>query len=252
MGATTRRSHGSCVALALALLALPARADEIVVAAAASLREPLEALGQRFESEHPGTRVALAFGASDALAQQIRAGAPIDVYVCADAAIGEALLREGRLVPGSLAPVATGRLVVVAAAGLEAPLARPEDLLGPGIRRIAVPGEGVPLGHYAREWLAARGLLTPLRGRLVATEHARASLAAVDAGDADAAVVYATDARAAHAARVAFEVPAAEQPRIVYAVAVVSGARAGAGAFAALLRGDAGRAALTAAGFGPP
>jgi molybdate transport system substrate-binding protein len=251
VGATRRIRWGGAAAL-LALLAPTARGGEIGVAAAASLREPLEALGQRFESEQPGTRVALAFGASSALAAQIRAGAPIDVYVCADAAIGEALEREGRLAAKSLAPVATNRLVVVEAPGLTAPLARPEDLLASGIRRIAVPDAAVPVGHYAREWLAARGLLDPLRGKLVATEHARASLAAVDAGDADAAVVYATDARTARAARVAFEIPAAEQPRIVYAVAVVAGAREGAEAFEALLRGDAGRAALAAAGFGPP
>jgi molybdate transport system substrate-binding protein len=137
-------------------------------------------------------------------------------------------------------------------AGLAGSVASPPDLARPELRRIAVPGGAVPVGRYAREWLAARGLLAALERRLVATEHARASLAAVDAGDVDAAIAYATDARLAASARVAFEIPAAEQPEIVYEAALRTGAGLEARDLFASLGGDDARRALAAAGFAAP
>jgi molybdate transport system substrate-binding protein len=134
---------------------------------------------------------------------------------------------------------------------LEIPVDGPEDLARPEVRRIATPELAVPVGRYAREWLRRRGLLERLAPRLVPTEHARATLAAVDHGQADAALVYATDARLARSARIGFEVPDAEQPRIVYAAARVRGStrRSGADDFLAFLGGEASRDALRAAGF---
>jgi molybdate transport system substrate-binding protein len=97
---------------------------------------------------------------------------------------------------------------------------------------------------------AARGA----RPALVSTEHARATLAAVDAGHADAGIVYATDARMARSARVAFEPPANEQPRIVYVAAPLTSARTPelAAQFVAALAGADAQRMLRAAGFAPP
>jgi molybdate transport system substrate-binding protein len=94
-------------------------------------------------------------------------------------------------------------------------------------------------------------MLARLEPRIVRTEHARATLAAVDLGHADAAIVYATDARLARSARVAFEIPEAEQPRIVYVAARIAGGEQ-AGRFLAFLGGPEARSALRTAGFGPP
>jgi molybdate transport system substrate-binding protein len=251
----------ACAAAALLRLAAPlsAAAGELRVGAAVSLKEPLDAIAARYEVERPGLRVRLAYGASNDLAEQIRAGAPLDVFVSADPALLEALAREGLAPAGAPVEIASNRLVVVAAADAPFTPARPEDLADPRLRRIAVPDAAVPVGRYAREWLAARGLLARLEPRLVRTEHARATLAAVDAGSADAAIVYATDARSARSARVAFEIPAAEQPRIAYAAAPVPRPRAEAAPgeseaqrFVAFLRGPEARALLETAGFGPP
>ena len=227
-------------------------AAELVAAGAVSLREPLTAIAQEFESRHPPTRVLLTFGASSTLAAQVRAGAPVDVFVSADPRLVDRLEAEGLVAAGARRDVARNRLVVVAAPGLRAPLHRAEDLLAPGIRRIAMPAASVPVGRYAREWLAARGLLVALEDRLVQTEHARATLAAVDAGHVDAAVVYATDARAARAARLAFRVPHAEHPRIVYTAARLARAGPSADALLAFLAGEQARRLLAAAGFEAP
>ena len=243
------------ITLALAaLLARPAAAEELLVAAAVSLREPLEAIAHRFEAGHPGAHVQLAFGASSALSAQARAGAGFDVFLAADSESLDALAKAGLVREGSRSVLAGNRLVVIAAPDLKAPLRSAADLAQPEIRRIALAEPAVPVGHYAREWLAARGLLETLKPRMVGLEHARATLAAVDSGDAQAGIVYATDARTARSARVAFTPPEAEQPRIVYLAAQLTGGRAPAlaAAFLAALKTPEARSDLAAAGFLPP
>ena len=232
-------------ALATLCLALPLSATELRVGAATSLRGPVEAGVRAFEAARPGLRVRVSYGASSALAFQIRAGAPLDVLLSADVQIAHELARAGLAEPPQ--PLARNRLVVVVAPGVS--LRAPEDLLGVG--RIAVPEHAVPVGHYARQWLAGRGLLEALRPQLVPTEHARATLAAVEHGAVDAALVYATDARLARRAVVAFEIPSDEQPEIVYAVCVLRDSRAPERArdFVAWWRAEPGRSLLEVAGF---
>lgn len=244
-------SSAPVAAAFLLLWPAPAPAEELVLAGAVSLREPLEAVLGDYRARHPEDRVDLALGASSFLAAQIRAGAPVDVFASADARIVDALVGEGRVAEDAHAVLARNRLVVVRARGLSAELRTADDLRGPAVRRIAVPDGAVPVGRYAREWLAARGLLDALAPRLVPTEHARATLAAVDDGHADAAIVYATDARVARSARVAFAVPADEQPDILYAAARVGEGR-GAGRLYAFLLSDASRQRLRDAGFADP
>lgn len=247
--------------LLTALLAAPAGAasgpageGELLVGAAVSLHQPATGIARAFEAVHPGTRVRLSFGASNLLAQQVRAGAPIGVLLSADERIVAALREEGLVAAGAERPLASNRLVVVQRSDAPFRLSGPEDLTRPELRRIAIPGDAVPVGRYARDWLRSHGLLEALRPRIVATEHARATLAAVDEGHADAAIVYASDARLARSAMLAFPVPAAEQPRIVYAAARLADAPRPdlADAFLAFLAGPEAAAELGAAGLAPP
>jgi molybdate transport system substrate-binding protein len=231
----------------------PVAAQSLLVGAAVSLREPITEVAERFETSGDAS-VDLTFGASSVLAIQIRAGAPIDVLVSADADIVDRLEAEGLVDPGGRAVVAYNGLVVMTRSGGDLAIERAEDLLRPEVQRIAVPEYAVPIGRYARDWLSRRDLLTRLEDRIVPTEHARATLAAVDFGHADVAIVYATDARVARSARVAFEVAPAEQPRIEYAAAVVAGSRhpEAAARFLRLLISPDARGLLRAAGFSTP
>jgi len=201
----------------------PDAEDPLRVGAAASLREPLERIAASFADANPGVAVQLVFGASNELAAQLRAGAPLDLLLSADEEIARALETEGLV--RDLRPFASNRLVVIASEEVAVQLREPADLAGPALGRIALPAPAVPVGRYARDWLAQRGLLTAVEARAVQTQNARATLAAVDAGHADAAIVYATDARVARSARVAFEIPDAEQPRILYVAAVACDTR---------------------------
>jgi molybdate transport system substrate-binding protein len=190
------------------------------VAAAASLRELFEATRPLFEASHPGCRLVASFAASSTLSRQIEAGAGFACLLSADAASVDRL--GERLAPGTRVEFLRNALVVVARADLAAPPADAAalvDLHGP----LALAGEAVPAGRYARRWLAARGLLARLQGRIAATDDVRAALALVEAGGADAAIVYATDARVARRARLAFRVPADEDPGVVDVAAAIAG-----------------------------
>ncbi|MEN8183914.1 MAG: molybdate ABC transporter substrate-binding protein [Myxococcota bacterium] len=222
------------------------------MAAASSLRAPLTELARRFEETHPGSRVALSFGASSWLAVQIRAGAPVDVFLSADARQVAALSDLGLLLSDRSYDFASNRLVVVVSRRADFQLETQGDLARPELRRFALPPSVVPLGHYGRAWLQERGLLAALQGRTVQSTDARATLAAVELGQADAALVYATDAALSDRVRVAFRVPESEQPSILYVAALTPrGARhPAAEAFLRFLR-DPGATLLEAAGFLP-
>jgi molybdate transport system substrate-binding protein len=243
-----------CLALLLIATAAPAAAEQVMVAAAVSLKEPLEVIARRFESGHPGAHVQLAFGASSALVAQAKAGAPFDVFLSADEQSLDALAGAGLLRADTRRVLAGNRLVVVASPGLAIPIGSAADLARPEVRRIALAEKAVPVGHYAREWLARVGVLEKLEARIVWLEHARATLAAVDSGNAEAGIVYATDARVARSARVAFTPPDSEQPRIVYGAALLTSGKAPAlaGELLASLYEPAARRDLADAGFLPP
>jgi molybdate transport system substrate-binding protein len=250
-----RPSHAGSWRALLGLLWLVAgttSAEEVVVGAAASLREPLGRLERAFESAHPGS-VAISFGASSWIATQIRLGAPVDVFLSADARQVDALERDGFAAEATRVVFASNELTLIVSPHAELDITEPGDITQPGLRRFALPAAAVPLGHYARGWLERRGLIETLGDRIVQTADARATLAAVELGQADAALVYATDAAMAHRARIVFTPPREEQPSIVYVGVLTPRGRAKpeARAFLGFLLGP-GRSELEADGFLPP
>ena len=247
---------GALLILGRILHGAPARAEAdgpLLVAAAASLREPLTLVAERF-TRGGGAEVTLAFGASSALAAQVRAGAPVDVLAAADERTVEGLERDGLAAPGDRTRFAGNALVAVAAPELRDVVRAPADLALPAVRRFAIPPDAVPAGHYARAWLSRAGLLAALEPRFVSTEDVRATLAAVKGGHADAALVYATDASLAGDGALAFVVPEHEQPDIVYVATRILDCRRpeAASRFLAFLGGPVAAGILRAAGFRAP
>lgn len=219
------------------------------IGAAASLGEVIEDLQAIFAETHPEVRLEVALDGSSALAAKLRAGEPLDLILTADDGITAALTDEGL----TEAPVtfSGNRLAVVVSAALDGEITSAPQLARPAVRRLALPEDSVPAGRYARAWLAQQGLLHALQDRIVATPDAAAALARVERGEAEAAVVYRSDARHAESARLAFEVPFLEQPRIAYAGAVVKGSASSdlARAFLATLREPRVSALLIRDGF---
>ena len=208
------------------------------VYAAASLREAFTTVARSFEASHPGVKVRLTFAGSQTLAAQIAHGAPADVFASASAKNLKGLAYD----PKTRRVFATNRLVVLGAPSLR-------DLSK--ARRIVLAARSVPAGGYAREALAkaARAYgaawLKGVESRVVSEENdVRAVLTKIKLGEADAGIVYASDAKGV-------AIPKAFQPRIEYPAVVLTKSPL-AREFVAALVSPAGRRALAARGFGPP
>ncbi|MBI1851640.1 MAG: molybdate ABC transporter substrate-binding protein [Planctomycetes bacterium] len=214
----------STLVMASALSSCTRRPHEpIHVLAAASLREALSNIGREFQgSAH--VPVTFSFGASSALAAQIRAGAPADVFISADEAQMDTIARVGLLDVSSRFDLLANRLVVVVRADAAIHLATPDDLRHAEVRRIAVADpSGVPAGIYAIQFLDAAKLRTDVESRLVRCNDVRGALAAVESGEADCGFVYRTDAVISTKVRVAFEISGANAPSIRYPAARILG-----------------------------
>jgi molybdate transport system substrate-binding protein len=193
---------------------------------ASSLREVASSLRQELLERDEPIDVEMIFGASSAHARQLVFGAPMDVLVSADAAIVDDLVQRGLLESGSVLEFARGRLVLAASANWHS-LNRGIDALDSAeLKRIAVPSAAVPLGRYVRHWLEKQSRLEGLEGKIVTTEHARATLSAVDAGHVDLAIVYESDARLAHRAVILARIEPSQYPPIRYVAARVAAAPA--------------------------
>lgn len=238
--------------LVLALLVVgckPTADTELHVLAAASLAD---ALPKVVDTWSDGMPVELVFDATSRLAVQIEAGAPADVFLSADHEWMDTLDGQGLVLAGTRHDLLGNRLVVVVP---EAAANAPTDAIGlRGIGRLALAGASVPAGRYARASLESLGVLADVTAKIVEGDSVRTALAWVARGEADAAIVYATDARVEPAVRVAFELPSESHPAIVYPIAVLERTEHAAAArrFVEHVRSDAAQAIFREAGFAPP
>lgn len=219
----------------------------VTVAAAASLTEAFTALGERFEADHPGVRVRFTFDGSSALAAQIVEGAPVDVFASADER-SMAATRAHHAGPPQV--FARNRLVLVTRPGNPLSIRDLRDLDGAGV--VALCADAVPCGRLAGDVLAAAGVDLD-ETRVTRGQSVKATLTAVTEGDAVAALVYETDARAAGSAVTTVPIPAARQEPTRYPIVLLRRARGdeAAAAFVEAVLGPAGQAVLAGHGFLP-
>jgi molybdate transport system substrate-binding protein len=191
------------------------------------------------------------FAGSDTLAQQIRRGAPADVFASAAPGFTRELYRDG-LVEKPRA-LATNRLTVIVPRSNPAGIRTVSDLRRGGVK-LVVAAAGVPAGAYTRATFRRLGMSDALDNVVSQESDVKGVVGKVVLGEADAGVVYATDARAAAPRLARIAIPAAAQPTARYEIAVVrsSSHPAAARAFVAAATGAAGRRALAAAGFQVP
>lgn len=202
----------------------------VTVLAASSLTEAFRDMAPEWERHNPGMKLRFSFGASSQLRTQIEQGAPADVFASADAETMDALVKAGRVeTPWTFAE---NTLILVTPSSNPGRINSLTDLGRPGLRLIATP-ETVPIGRYTQEALTKLGALKgfgpdfPARvNRNVVSREAnvRALLTKVEIGEADAAFVYASDARSSTRAR-AIPLPDAATVVADYPIAVVDGAR---------------------------
>ena len=215
----------------LCLLALgwvsvrPAAAEEIQLFAAASLTDALQEIAAAYEAKS-GDKVLLNLASSSTLARQIQEGAPADLFFSADEAKMDALQKEGLVLQGTRRSLLSNTLVVVVPADSKLEIGSARDLATPRVRTLALAEpRSVPAGIYAREYLLSAKLWSQVVDKVIPTENVRAALAAVEAGNAEAGIVYKTDAQISKKVKIAFEVPAAEGPKISYPLAIMAESR---------------------------
>ena len=240
-------------------LGTPIPRSDVTVFAAASLRDAVDAVADDY-SRRGSIPVSVSTDSSATLRTQIEQGARADVYLSADAANPEALAAAG-LVDGPLVRFAGVRLAIVVPADNPAGITTPFDLGRAGLTIVAA-GPAVPITAYATALLenlaampgAPADLIRAYEANVASREdNVRAALAKVELGEADAAIVYASDAAASHAV-VSIDIPPEANVVATYAGAVPTTAanRDGGHGFLDFLIAPDGQAILARFGFEPP
>lgn len=231
----------------------------LTVFAAASLTEAFGELGRQFEAQHPGVTVVFNFAGSQQLAQQLAQGAPADVFASANERQMQAALGSGRVAAGSPQTFVRNKLVIVTPVDNPAGLASLQDLAAPGLKLVLAARE-VPVGQYSQEFLELAGQDPSLGSGYAAAvtqnvvsyeENVRAVLSKVSLGEADAGIVYATDAASAGDTVRSLPIPEALNVVASYPLASVadSAQAALAAQFVALVLSPEGQAVLMRYGF---
>jgi molybdate transport system substrate-binding protein len=229
-----------------------AQGGDIVVFAAASLKNALDAIAARWQKE-TGKKASISYAASSALARQIEAGAPAQMFISADIPWMDYVEKKGLIKPGTRSNLLGNRIVLIA----------PKDTamlvdIKPGFDLAKVIGDGrlavanveaVPAGRYGKAALEKLGAWASVSGKLAQAENVRAALLLVSRGEAPAGIVYRTDAASDKAVAIVGTFPENTHPPIVYPIALTKDAGADAAAFLAYVRSGKAKPLFEAQGF---
>lgn len=222
---------------------------ELTIGAAISMGHALEEIVRAY----PGEKPRLNLSGTNVIARQIEAGAPMDVFISADRATLMALEKSKLTSPSSLRTIATNEMVVVLPLASKISVKAAADLLV--LERLAIAdASSVPAGIYAKKWLTEEGLWMQLEGKIIPLQNVRAALIAAETANADAAIVYRSDAASSRKVKIAFTAPAEKTGAIEYPAAIVSASKKQKEAtrFIEFLTSEAATAILVKHGFGTP
>jgi len=254
----TRRSIFA-LAMVLALLAAGARAQpaaaqdgDIVVFAAASLKNALDAINDAWQKE-TGKKARISYASSPALAKQMEQGAPAQIFISADLDWMDYVARKNLIKPESRANLLGNRIVLIAPKDKAQALDIKSgfnlaEVLGGG--RLAMANvDSVPAGKYGKAALEKLGVWASVADRIAQAENVRAALLLVSRGEAPAGIVYQTDAAADPKVRIIGSFPENTHPPIIYPVALTAKAGPDAATFLAYVRGAKAKLLFHAQGF---
>ncbi len=255
-----RRHLGQALAaligFSLGLAVLPQRsdaADKIVVFAAASMKNALDAANAAYLKE-TGTEVTSSYAASSALAKQVESGAPADVFISADLDWMDYLAKKNLIKLDTRSNLLGNRIVLVAPKDKAKPVEIKASfdlagLLGDG--RLAMGSvDSVPAGKYGKAALEKLGAWSSVEKKVAGAESVRAALALVSRGEAPYGIVYETDAAADPSVAVVGVFPADSHPPIIYPIAVLADSKnAAASAYLQFLKSEKAAPFFTSQGF---
>jgi molybdate transport system substrate-binding protein len=227
---------------------------DLTISAAISLQDALNEISRAYQQSHPGTAIHSNFGASGTLQRQIEQGAPVDLFVSASPKEMDSLESQSLILAGTRKDLVRNTVVLIVPNEKSSLVAGFQDLTKPQVKYIAIgEPQTVPAGTYARQVLLHFGTYDRLGPKLVFGSNVRQVLDYVQTGNADAGIVYATDARITNRVRVVATAPEDSHSPVIYPVAVIKGARnpSAAQAFERFLLGDQAGAILKNYGFTP-
>ena len=197
------------------------QATVLTLSIAASLQDAMVEVEAGFKKGHPNLELRNNFGSSGTLAREIEQGAPVDALFSAGVKQMDQLQTQGLLLPGTRSDLLRNSLVLVAP--LDSHLRGFDDLASTSVRLIALGDPAsVPAGQYGQQALKALDLYDRIRGKLVLGKDVRQVLTYAETGNADAGLVYATDARISSRLRVVAVAPESSHDPILYPVAVIN------------------------------
>jgi len=233
--------------------AQPAAAEDILVFAAASLKNALDDAAAEYQ-KHGDGKISVSYAASSALARQIENGAPADIFISADLDWMDYLAKKDLVRAGTRANLLGNKLVQIA----PAPGAAPIDIK-PGFplaallssRRLAMADpDSVPAGKYGKAALEKLGVWPSVSGMVAGAEDVRAALRFVSRGEAPLGIVYQTDVAADPGVQIVGFFPDGSYPPIIYPIAIVAASKhPGAAKFVAFLESAAAKPFFEKQGF---
>ena len=230
-----------------------AQSGDLIVFAAASLKNALDAVNAEWRKE-TGKRARISYAASPALARQIESGAPAQIFISADLTWMDYAAKKNMIKPETRFDLLGNRIVLIAPRDKATAIdIRPgfdlAKVVGGG--RLAVANvDSVPAGRYAKAALEKLGLWAGVSGRLAQAENVRAALLLVSRGEAPAGIVYQTDAASDKGVTIIGTFPENTHPPIVYPIALTAGAtHPDAAVFLAYIKSGKARQLFEAQGF---
>jgi molybdate transport system substrate-binding protein len=229
-----------------------AQGGDLIVFAAASLKNALDAVNAQWQKE-TGKSAKISYAASSALAKQMEQGAPAQMFVSADLDWMDYVEKKGLIKPETRSNLLGNRIVLIAPKDQAAPVD-----IKPGFDLAKVIDDGrlamanvdsVPAGKYGKAALEKLGVWASVSGRVAQAENVRAALLLVSRGEAPAGIVYQTDAASDRSVAIIGAFPEDTHPPIIYPVALTTSAGADAAAFLAHIKSDKAKPLFEAQGF---
>src|SRR6202041_2991574 len=217
--------------------------SELTVSAAISLKDSLDEIGSIYEKAHPEVKISFNYGGSGTLQRQIEQGAPVDIFFSAAEKQMDDLQSKDLVDPGKRRNIVANQLVLIVPAS-NTTIHSFQDLSNVSVKILAL-GEPstVPAGTYARQTLEHLGIWGSVEKKIVLAKDVRAVLTYVETGNADAGMVYQTDAQGSSKVRIVTVAPADSHDPIIYPAAIMKAAKnpSAAASFLAFLSSSAAR-----------
>lgn len=227
---------------------------EIHVSAAASLTDCMNELKQMYESEHQGVAITCNYASSGALQQQIEQGAPADLFFSAGKKQMTALQDKQLMAEDTVSDMLENKVVLITPKEGGQTLADFQALKEDSVKKIAVgDAASVPVGQYTEEIFEHLHLQDVLKDKLVSMSDVRAVLSAVETGNADAGIVYETDAKISEKVQICCQAPSGSHAQVIYPIGLtVEGAKSQAAQdFLAFLKSEPAQQIFIQYGFTP-